>query len=523
MNPVEFDAGHALLAVLPIVLLIWLMVVKGWGAARAGPFALLLAIGLAFGPFGANLELVAFSQTKGALLSIWVLSIIWAALFLFHLVDETGQIPVIGAWLARLAPDRPLQVLLLAWVFTSFLQGIAGYGIPVAVVAPLMVGNGFTPLVAVVATSVGHSWSVTFGSLAASYLALAGVTGMGGRTLAIDAALLLGVACILCGAGAVWAFGGRRALASVAVPLLLAGLSMVGVQLALAAAGAYSLAAFGAGAVGLVVIAGWGRYRRLSRAATSEEQSPPSVGAVAFLRAFSAYAALIVIVLTVSFVAPIDRFLNGVRIELAFPETGTSLGWVNAATDSYRTLAPFGDTGSLLLYAALAGYVIYRLLGMLPAGSFLRAAKRTASSAVSSSIGIVTMVGMALAMTDSGMTFALAQGMKSLAGPLFPIVAPFIGVLGAFMTGSNTNSNILFGALQRDTAGLLGISTPVILAAQTTGGALGSMLAPAKIVVGCSTVGLGGEEGPVLRQGVRYGMIITSVVGLITLLWVSLS
>jgi lactate permease len=91
------------------------------------------------------------------------------------------------------------------------------------------------------------------------------------------------------------------------------------------------------------------------------------------------------------------------------------------------------------------------------------------------------------------------------------------------MTGSNTNSNILFGALQRDTAGLLGISTPVILAAQTTGGALGSMLAPAKIVVGCSTVGLGGEEGPVLRQGVRYGMIITSVVGLITLLWVSLS
>jgi lactate permease len=113
--------------------------------------------------------------------------------------------------------------------------------------------------------------------------------------------------------------------------------------------------------------------------------------------------------------------------------------------------------------------------------------------------------------------------MKSIAGPLFPIVAPFIGVLGAFMTGSNTNSNILFGALQRDTAGLLGISTTVILAAQTTGGALGSMLAPAKIVVGCSTVGLGGEEGPVLRQGVRYGMIITAAIGVITLLWVSLS
>ena len=524
MNLVEFHSWHALLAVLPITLLIWLMVAKGWGAARAGPLALLLAIVLAFGPFGADLELVAFSQTKGALLSIWVLSIIWAALFLFHLVDETGQIPVIGAWLARLAPDRPLQVLLLAWVFTSFLQGIAGYGIPVAVVAPLMVGSGFTPMVAVVATSIGHSWSVTFGSLAASYLALAGVTGMGGTRLAVDAALLLGVACILCGAGAVWAFGGRRALRSVVVPLLLAGVAMSAVQLALAAAGAYSLAAFAAGAVGLVVIAAWGRYRRPDRTGAPMEmgQPSPSVGAGAFLRAFSAYAALIVIVLTVSFVAPVDRFLNGVRIELAFPETGTSLGWVNSATDSYRTLAPFGDTGSLLLYAGVAGYAIYRLLGMLPTGSLSRAVKRTASSAVSSSIGIVTMVGMALVMTDSGMTFALAEGMKSVAGPLFPFVAPFIGVLGAFMTGSNTNSNILFGALQRDTAGLLGIAPSVILAAQTTGGALGSMLAPAKIVVGCSTVGLAGEEGPVLRQGFRYGMIITAVIGLITLVWVRL-
>ena len=525
MSLVVFGVGHALLAVLPIVLLIWLMVARGWGAARAGPLALLLAIVLALGPFGGDLELVAFSQTKGALLSVWVLSIIWAALFLFHLVDETGQIPVIGGWLARLAPDRPLQVLLLAWVFTSFLQGIAGYGIPVAVVAPLMVGNGFTPLVAVVATSIGHSWSVTFGSLAASYLALAGVTGLGGTGLAVDAALLLGVACILCGAGAVWAFGGRRALGSVVVPLLLAGVAMSGVQLALAAAGVYSLAAFAAGAVGLVVIAVWGRARRRRRAAAPMmlEQSSPLVGAGAFLRAFSAYAALIVIVLTVSFVAPVDRFLNGVRIELAFPETGTSLGWVNLATDSYRTLAPFGDTGPLLLYAAMVGYVIYRRLGMLPEGSLRRAAKRTASSAVSSSIGIVTMVGMALAMTDSGMTFALAQGMKSLAGPLFPVAAPFIGVLGAFMTGSNTNSNILFGALQRDTAALLGMSPSVILAAQTTGGALGSMLAPAKIVVGCSTVGLGGEEGPVLRQGVRYGVIITAVIGLVTLLWVALS
>jgi lactate permease len=415
--------------------------------------------------------------------------------------------------------------LLLAWVFTSFLQGIAGYGIPVAVVAPLMVGNGFSPIVAVVTTSIGHSWSVTFGSLAASYSALAGVTGLGGTRLAVESAVLLGITCLLCGAGAVLAFGGRRALASVALPLLVVGVAMAAVQVGLAAAGAYSLAAFAAGAVGLVIMAAWGRYRRHapSPALDSEFDSSTPVGVVAFLKAFAAYIALFVIVLAASFIGPLDRLLNSARLELAFPETVTTLGWVNPATDSYRTLSPFGDTGPLLLYAAIIGYLAYRLLGILPAGSFKRAAKRTASSAVSSSIGIITMVGMALVMTDSGMTFALADGLKETAGALFPVVAPFIGVLGAFMTGSNTNSNILFGALQRDTAGLLGFSGTVILAAQTTGGALGSMLAPAKIVVGCSTVGLGGQEGPVLRQGIRYGVVIAAIVGLITLLWVHLA
>jgi lactate permease len=514
----DIETWHALIAAAPIGLLLWLMVGRGWGAARAGPLALVLAMVLGLTVFGADLELVARSQTKGALLSIWVLSIIWAALFLFHLVDETGKIQVIGAWLARLAPGGAIQVLLLAWVFTSFLQGIAGYGVPVAVVAPIMVGNGFAPAVAVITTSIGHSWSVTFGSLAASYSALAGVTGLGGDRLAIDSAVMLGLACLLCGAGAVFAFGGRRALASVVAPLLVVSAVMSGVQLGFAAAGAYSLAAFAAGTAGLVVLAVWGRCRRQGQAVSLDDPTP-SVGATDFIRVFAAYAVLIVVVLTVSFVGPAERFLDSVRIELAFPASSTGLGWMNESTDSYRTLAPFGDTGALLLYAALIGYVIYRASGLIGTGAMGRAARRTVNSAVASSVGIVTMVGMALAMTDSGMTFALASGITTVAGAAFPVVSPLIGVLGAFMTGSNTNSNILFGALQRDTAQMLGVSVTAVLAAQTTGGAVGSMLAPAKIIVGCSTVGLGGEEGPVLRAGVRYGLVIAALIGVAALVW----
>ena len=116
----------------------------------------------------------------------------------------------------------------------------------------------------------------------------------------------------------------------------------------------------------------------------------------------------------------------------------------------------------------------------------------------------------------------LADGLGRASGPLYPVVAPFIGLLGAFMTGSNTNSNVVFAPLQQQAAQLLHISVPVILGAQTTGGSLGSMLAPAKLIVGCSTAGLAGQEGRVLKRTLLPGLIITAMVGLLAWLAISL-
>ena len=132
------------------------------------------------------------------------------------------------------------------------------------------------------------------------------------------------------------------------------------------------------------------------------------------------------------------------------------------------------------------------------------------------------MVGFAMIMEQSGMTYTLAVGLSNVLESVFPFASPYIGLLGAFMTGSNTNSNVVFAGLQQQTAALLGLAVPVILAAQTTGGSLGSMLAPAKIIVGCSTAGLSGEEGQVLRKTIVYGVIITAVIGLVASLAVQL-
>lgn len=509
-------------AATPIIALLVLMVGFNWGGAKAGGVAWLVAIAAAILGFGAGPELLAYSQTKAILLALWVLYIIWAALFLFQVVSEAGGIRVIGDALVRVTQDRVLQLMILAWCFTGFLQGFAGFGVPVAIVAPLMAGIGFSPVVAVVATLIGHTWAVTFGSLGASFFAIVGVTGEDPAALASPLALMLGLTVFLAGVGSVWSFGGLRSVLRASPLILVVGLVMGGVQWTMAVLGFYSLAAFTAGITGLIVMILLVRSGLFHRSSSTPDDSEPvndgsTMNWPRFLMAIHAYALLVSIVLVVNMIDPIGDTLGRVAIDPGFPETTTDFGWTNPATDSYRSIEVLSHPGALLLYTALIALFVYRRAGLYDDGAVGRILRNAVDASVSASLGIVTLVGMALIMMESGMTHLLAQGIADVAGDSFPAMSPFIGVLGAFMTGSNTNSNILFGALQLDTALLLDLNVGLILAAQTTGGALGSIIAPAKIIVGCSTVGLVGREGPVIRAGIKFGLAITAIIGVVTI------
>jgi lactate permease len=514
-------------AVLPIVALLILMVGFNWGGAKAGAVAWLVALVCAYAAFGAGAELLAYSQTKAILLALWVLYIIWSALFLFQVVSEAGGIRIIGDALVRVTEDRVLQLLILAWCFTGFLQGFTGFGVPVAIAAPMMAGIGFSPFVAVVATLIGHTWAVTYGSLGASFFAIVGVTGQNPEDLASPLALMLGVSVFLAGAGCVWSFGGPRALLRSIPVIIIIGALMSVVQWVMAVSGFYSLASFTAGIIGMIVmivLVRSGLFGRSAPAPASEEESAedsPQREAMnwpRFLLAIHAYLLLVAIVLAVSLIEPVGDALGQVAIDPSFPETSTDFGWTNPAADSYRSIEVFSHPGAMLLYTAIIGLLVYRRAGLYEDGALGKIVRNAVDASVSASLGIVTLVGMALIMMESGMTHLLAQGIADVAGDTFPFLSPFIGVLGAFMTGSNTNSNILFGALQLDTALLLDLNVGLILAAQTTGGALGSIIAPAKIIVGCSTVGLSGREGPVIRSGIKFGLAITGIIGLVTML-----
>jgi len=496
----------------PILTVLVLMIFKNWSGSRAGAAGWFVSLIAAVFVFGAHPELIAYAQAKGALLSLNVLYIIWAALLLYHVVNETGAIKAIGIGIERFSGDKAIQLLIFGWVFASFLQGVAGYGVPIAVVAPLLVGLGFSPIVAVAVPAIGHSWSVTFGSMGASFQALMAVSGHSASYLAPWSAALLGLTTFLCGIFAVHAYGGWRMTRHSLLAIIIIGGAMAGTQYALAVSGMWTLGGFVASLVGLCSCLAVAKLKIYNQVPASQTQSE-----MGLWWALSAYIILIVIVSAGVMIPSVRAFFGQVQLSLAFPEIASLKGWVTQAGTG-KTINVFGHGGALLLYATVVGFFVYRSKDFYQPHALKTIIRKTVQSGVPTSLGIVSMVCFAMIMDHCQMIYILAEGISRVFGSLYPLVSPWIGLLGAFMTGSNTNSNVVFGALQQETAQMAGLSVSLILAAQTTGGALGSMIAPAKILVGCSTVGLAGKEGPVLKATLQYGLIITGIVGMTTML-----
>jgi lactate permease len=501
-----------LFAFSPIAVGLVLMIFFNWSGSRAGAAAWLTALIVGLTLFGAHAELLAYSQMKGVLLSLNVLYIIWPALLLYNVVNETGAIEAIGAGIERFSGDKSIQLLIFGWIFSSFLQGVAGYGVPIAVVAPLLIGLGFSPVVAVAVPAIGHSWSVTFGSMGASFQAMMAVTGLSSQYLGQWAAILLGVAAYLCGICAIHVYGGWKMIKHSAIALLVIGTTMAGTQYLLVVANMWTLGGLGASLAGLVACLAVARLKIYNRTQPADIQSDMGLG-----WALSAYLILIVTVFIGVMVAPLRDFLGQVKLSLSFPEITSLKGWVTPAGKG-KAINIFGHGGALLVYASVISYLVYAAKGYYSRGAFTQIFKKSIKSGVPTSLGIVSMVCFAMIMDHCGMIYLLAEGVSRVFGGLYPFFSTWIGLLGAFMTGSNTNSNVVFGVLQMKTAELAGLGIAVILAAQTTGGALGSMIAPAKILVGCSTVGLSGKEGPVLQTTIRYGLLITTLIGIFTML-----
>lgn len=510
-----------ILAFIPIGLILVLMLGFRWGAARAGGVGYLSALAVAVLYFGAGPTLLAFSHVKALFLSLDVLLIIWGAFLLYMVADEAGAIRTIGRSLPHLTADKSMQALVIGWAFASFLQGVGGFGVPVAVIAPILVGLGFTPLAAVIIPSIGHGWGVTFGSLGSSFQALISSTGLPAAVLSPSSALFLSLSGLATGLMVAHAASGWQAVRRLLKPVLVLGIVMGVIHYFVAVAGFWNLATFIAGVGGLLICFPLARrYRPKLDANPSNNNDPLDPRALTL--ALSGYAVLVLIILLVQFVSPLRFFLGQISFQVAFPELITDLQFVTPAAS--RSLYIFRHTGMQLFYASFFSFILYRMAGLYRRPSpAARIVSGTLRKVMSSSVSIASMVSMAVIMENSGMTDTLAQGLASGMGQLFPLVAPWIGALGAFMTGSNTNSNVVFGALQLRTATLLGYLPAIILAGQTAGASLASVIAPTKVVVGASTAGMAGQEGEVMRKLLIYTIPLVLLISLFTFLgaWIS--
>jgi lactate permease len=235
-----------------------------------------------------------------------------------------------------------------------------------------------------------------------------------------------------------------------------------------------------------------------------------------FHRAFSAYYILIAVVFVVYLIPPLRAWLNGLlELGMPFPETRTSFGYTNSAVPVYAGIRLFTAPGTLIFLTVVFSYLFYRSQSMWPTGGGRMVLNRTAKQAIGATLTVMTMSMMAVVMMETGMTGYLAVGMAQYFGHAYAIVSPFIGVLGAFMTGSNTSSNILFTGLQREVADLLSISPFVILGLQTTGGAIGNMFCPMNVALGTGVTNTVGREGECLKATTLYTVIQCLVVGAI--------
>ncbi|MCD6401039.1 MAG: L-lactate permease [Anaerolineales bacterium] len=500
-----------LLAFIPIAIILALMVGFRWGASRAGAAGYLSALIVAILFFGSGTELLAVSHAKALLLTVDVLMIIWSAFLLFRVVDEAGAIRTIGDALPHLTADRGMQALVIGWSFASFLQGVGGFGVPVAVIAPILVGLGFTPLSAVVIPSIGHSWAVTFGSLGSSFQALMAATGLEWYNLASPAAIFLGIACIGVGLMVAHAAGGWATIRRLFVPIILLGFAMAVVLYISATLGLWNIASFLGGLAGLLIA------YPLARKYHGDNNQNGKLDTRALLIALSGYAVLVVITLAVQLIPTVKNTLGFLVIKVPFPEVRTNLGYITPAGLG-RKIPLLRHAGAILTYSSIIAYLIYKRAGLYKAGALGRILNGTVHRVMSSSVGIASMIAMAVVMQHSGMTDTLARGLAEGVGRAFPAIAPWIGALGAFMTGSNTNSNVVFAALQMRTAQLLGFSVVYILAAQTSGGALGSVIAPTKVVVGASTAGMAGKEGEVMRKMLVYTGLLILLISLLAVI-----
>lgn len=536
------DLLHWILATLAIIALLVFLVPLRWRAPEAGPGAMFVAGLIAIFAYRTPITTLAVASGKGVWDAIFILYVMWPALLLYQITKQAGGYDALRQGISRFSRNELFIILGLGWVFSSFLQGIAGFGAPIAVVAPLLLAIGVRPVYAATISIIAHAWARFFGTLGVGWLATLQVADIQDvPRAAFESSLLLLIPTYFGGLLIVWLYG-RWAAVRHAWPLVLILGTILGFGQLLFAFLSPELSTFLAATVAMIALYPLSRWRRFSepisaadvpdrpamdetavRAQTEAEEPVMSIG-----MAFLPYVVLTVVTLSILLIDPLNNALRQFRIGLPFPEVTTGFGVTNAAVERYAPFAPLTHPGTMLMIAAIVVWIVYRANGYYGAWEARHGKESLGRSlivdGVPASLPVIAFLVTSRVLDHSGQTMVLAHGIADASPPLvYAFIASMIGALGAFMTSSSTASNVLFGGLQSDVAQLHSMPVESIVAAQAAGSAYGNAIGPANIVLGTSITGIKGQEGAVMKQAIPWTIIVAILTGIGTIALVMLA
>jgi lactate permease len=557
-----------ILSLLPIIAVAFFLVVLRWPASRAMPICYVVAAGLSVYGWEVPGVKVAAASVNGLVIAGKLLFIIFGAILLLNTLQQSGGLRAIRKGFTDITPDRRIQVIIIAWLFGALMEAVAGFGTPAAICVPLLVGLGFPPLAAVISGMIIQSTPVSFG--AAGTPILIGVhTGLNPQQAVHDYASSMGFADwhdFLSMIGAKVA--SLHSLAGVLIPLILvcfltrffgknksireglvvwkfalfAALAMIIPYLIVAWTLGPEFPSLFGGMVGLAIVTTAARKGFLMPPKErhwdfdkKENWDPEWIGKIeinvaegnnhmSLLKAWLPYV-LVVLFLFVS------RWK-------ALPLADLVRSWELKASNLFATeitasFRPLYSPGAIFILVSFITFFFHRIA----AASYKRAWSDSVKTGLAASTALVFTVPMVQVFinSDGGMAdypkmpIALAEGVAALAGSAWPIFAPFIGGIGAFVAGSNTISNMMFSLFQFDVGQRIGVEDPSwIVALQAVGGAAGNMICVHNVVAASAVVGLLGEEGIVIRKtllpfvyysllvgGAGYGLVWSSQRGIV--------
>src|SRR3954447_1644489 len=539
-SPVSDSLGaSSIFAVLALIVLFVLLGGVRMAAQWASLIALAVAMIVALAVYDMPLDQTLLSASEGAAFGIFpIMWIVVVAIWVYNMTVSTGHFAVLRRSFGAISDDQRIQAVIIAFCFGALLEALAGFGTPVAICSVMLIALGFRPIKAAGVALVANTAPVAFGAIAIPITTLAETSGLDKQDLGSMVGRQTPFIAVIVPLMLVGMVDGRRGLRQAWPAAVVGGLVFAVMQYVTSNYISVELTDVVASLSATLAIVALLRVWQPSQPLLAEAGGPrPAVAGasvddpameaeiarrdrrekdppIEVLRAYAPYL-VIIAVFAIAQIGPIKDWMAGKPGTYEFGWPGLHV--VNAKGEALMSLTfKFNwlpAAGTLLL---ISGLITMPILGIRPSRA-LAVAGKTLDQLKWAILTVAAVLALAYVMNQSGQTITLGLWAAG-AGGFFAFLSPLIGWLGVAVTGSDTSSNALFGSLQVTAAKDAGISQTLLAAANSSGGVLGKMISPQNLAIGAAAVGLGGREGDLFREVLKWSLLLLAIMCVIVLL-----